>query len=174
MQKPTVFSPRRGAHEAAGRVRPPLRYAIDAAAGVIFVDLLSVKSPPAVITAMRDIRSDPAYRPTLGILIECCYLRGVPSAELIRELARACFTECRPEIGGLVAIVAASDTVYSAARFFAALTAAPRDRLRVFNHYSEAIAWLRPVPSPSGADQPWAPHASLLLDAARRARLAHP
>jgi hypothetical protein len=174
MQKPTVFLPSRATHEASGRARPPLRYTIDATAGVIFVDLLSVKSRLEVVAAMRDIRSDPAYRPDLGTLIECCYLRGVPTAELVRELAGACFGECRPEIGGPVAIVAASETVHSAARFFAALTAAPRDRLRVFNHFSQAIAWLRPKPSSSAADQPWAPQASLLLDAARRARLAHP
>ncbi|HSU95661.1 MAG TPA: hypothetical protein VLI40_00435 [Gemmatimonadaceae bacterium] len=136
----TVSSPHSGAREVSGRPRPALRYTIDVAAGIVFVDLLNVRYPGAVVAALRAIQDDPAYRQDFGILVECGYLVS-PTAEGIRELARACFRD-RAELAGAVAVVAAGQAVNAGARFFAMLTAAPRDRLRVFEVFGEAHAWL--------------------------------
>ena len=169
--QPTVFSPIR----ASGRPRPPLRYTIDATAGVVLVDLLYIQDSAAVVAAIRGIRDDSAYRPEFGTLLECCYLRGVPTSEGIRELARACFAGCRPELAGRVAIVAAGQASNAGARFFAILTGASRDRLRVFGVFGEALAWLCPQSDKISvlSESSWAARAGILHDAARRARLAH-
>ena len=168
----TVSSPDSGAPEPSGRSRPALRYTIDVAAGIVFVELLNVRYPGAVVAALRAIQDDPAYRQDFGILVECGYL-FVPTAEGIRELARACFRD-RTELAGPVAIVAARQAVNAGARFFAMLTAAPRDRLRVFEVFSEAQTWLYLRRSEIGlsGDPAWAARASLLDGAARIARLA--
>jgi len=171
--QPIVLSPSRGPRDTAGRPRPPLRYTIDAAAGVVFVDLLYIQHPAAVVAGIRAIRHDSAYRPEFGTLLECCYLRGVPTSEGIRELARACFAGCRPELASRVAIVAAGQASNAGARFFAILTGAPREQLRVFGVFSEALAWLCPQSADVAAtrEPSWAARAGLLHDAARRARL---
>jgi hypothetical protein len=168
----TVSSPNTGARETSGRPRPALRYTIDAAAGIVFVDLLSLRYPAVVVAALRAIPDDPAYRQDFGILIDCCYL-FVPTAEGIRELARACFRD-RVELAGSVAVVATGHGANAGARFFATLTAAPRDRLRVFDVFAEAQAWLclRRSEIQLLGETGSAARATLLHDAARITRLA--
>ncbi len=167
----TVSSSNSGARDVSGRPRPALRYTIDVAAGIVFVDLLNVRYPGAVVAALRAIQDDPAYRQDFGILIDCSYLFA-PTTEGIRELARSCFRD-RAELAGSVAIVAAGHAVNSGARFFAMLTGAPRDRLRVFDVFAEARDWLCLRRSERGLSaEAWAARAGMLNDAARIARLA--
>jgi hypothetical protein len=140
---------------AAVPVAPPLRYTIDADAGFLVVELLSITDGPALLEALREIRADPRFTAALDICIDCNRLRAIPSCDEVKELARICVAF--PRSGGARhwALIATWRPLYDAARFFATAVSAPRVTLRVFHAWSDARMWLattRPTPA-DGA--PW-------------------
>jgi hypothetical protein len=73
-----------------GPERWPIRYEIDVAAGLVIIEVLSIEDGPALLTALRGVRSDPLFRASFDVCVDCNTLRLIPSSDDVKRLARAC------------------------------------------------------------------------------------
>src|SRR5690349_14613545 len=148
--------------------RSPLRYTIDAAAQLIIIELLSIEDGAALLTALRDIRTDPDFCPSFDVCVDCNLLREIPSCEDVKRLARLC-VEC-PRSGSTSrwALVATWRPIYDAARFFATVVSAPNRTLRVFHAWSDVRVWLGTTMPPGREDVPWIGPSRALNELIRR------
>ena len=139
---------------AAVPVAPPLRYTIDADAGFLVVELLSIADGPALLEALREIRADPRFSASLDICIDCNTLRRIPSCEEVKQLARLCVGCARSDGASRCALIATWQPLHDAARLFSMAVSAPNVTLRVFEASSDARMWLattRPMPEDHAA-----------------------
>jgi hypothetical protein len=127
---------------AAGHENVPLHYVIDRAAAVVVVELRSITDGPALLGALRAIRSDPDFHSSLDVYVDCNTLRGIPSGDDVKRIARLCVTCPHSEAPSRWALIATWRPINEAARFFAAAIAAPNVALRVFETWSDARVWL--------------------------------
>jgi hypothetical protein len=149
---------------------PPLHYAIDAAAGLVVIELRSITDGLSLISALRAIRSDPQFRPSLNIFVDCNALRTIPSCEDVKQLARLCISCPHTGMPSRWALIATWRPINDAARFFATAIAAPNVALRVFDAWSDARLWCaatRPEPTP---DTPWIGPSRALNELMRRSK----
>jgi len=153
-----------------GPPSPPLRYTIDAAAGLIVIEVLSVDDAPALLSSLREIRTDLRFRSSLDICVDCNTLRGIPSCEQLKRLARLCVSCPHSEASSRWAIVATWRPINEAARFFATAISAPNVALRVFDAWSDAQVWLAATRPVSRQDVPWIGPSRALNELMRRAR----
>jgi hypothetical protein len=158
---------------AASPSSTPLHYAIDAAAGVVVIELRSITNCPALLEALRAIRSDPSFHASLDIYVDCNALRGIPSSEHVKQLARLCVSCPRTEAASRWALIATWRPINEAARFFATLIAAPNVALRVFEAWSDARVWLAATRPDTGIDTPWIGPSRALNELMRRSRAAN-
>jgi len=139
----------------AGSVISPLRYTIDGAAGLLVIELLSIEDGPALLAALREIRTDLRFRPSLDVCIDCNTLRGIPSCEDVKELARLCVACPRPQGLRHWAMIATWRPLNDAARFFSTAVSAPNVTLRVFDAWSDARLWLATMRSETPDTASW-------------------
>jgi len=151
-----------------GSSSSPLRYTIDAAAGLLIIEVLSVANASALLAALREIRTDPQFRPSLDVYVDCNTLEEIPSCEHVKHVARLCVTGPRAEIPQRCALIATWRPIHDAARFFATAVGAPSLVLRVFETWSDAEVWLattRPMPREA---MPWIGPSRALNELMRR------
>jgi hypothetical protein len=125
------------------RTRQPLLYSIDEALGVIFIDLLAVDDPAAVIQALQRVRLNPSFRRDLSVCVDCRYLSRAPEADEVRALAELWPRGATTDLSGRCAIVASPSWTYAATRAFAAFARARTGRVRMFRVWSDALLWLK-------------------------------
>ena len=154
----------------ANSPNPPLQYAIDAAAGLIVIELRSITDGLALLGALRAIRSDPQFRPSLDIFVDCNALRTIPSCEDVKALARLCISCPHTETPNRWALIATWRPINDAARFFATVIAAPNVALRVFDAWSDARLWLAATRPESTHDTPWIGPSRALNELMRRSK----
>jgi hypothetical protein len=140
---------------ASGPPGPPLEYAIDAAAGVVVIELRSIADGPALLAGLRELRSDPHFRPSLDLYVDCNALRRIPSGEDIKQLARLWVSCPRTSAAVRCALIATWRPLNEAARFFATAIAAPNVTLQVFEAWSDARLWLAATRVESATGDPW-------------------
>jgi hypothetical protein len=120
----------------------PLRYTIDPVAQLLAIELLSIDDGPALVAAFSQICIDPHFRPSYDVGVDCNTLRGIPSGEDVKRLARLCVACPRSNAPSHWALIAAWRPLNDAARFFATAVSAPNVTLRVFQAWSDARMWL--------------------------------
>jgi hypothetical protein len=134
---------------------PPLRYTIDATGGVLTIELLSIEDGPALLAAWREIRTDSQFCSSLDVCIDCNLLRGIPSCDDVKQLARLCVACPRSEAPSHWALIATWRPLHDAARFFATAVSAPNVTLRVFEALSDARLWLATMRPVTPEATPW-------------------
>jgi len=147
---------------------PPLRYAIDAAAGLLVIQVTSIADGPALLAALREIKTDPLFRPSLDVCVDCNTLRVIPTSEEIKELARLCVACPRSESKNRWVLIATWRPIYEAARFFATAVSAPNVILRVFEAWSDARVWLATTRAAALQATPWIGPSRALNELIRR------
>ena len=148
----------------------PLRYTIDRGAGLLVIEPLLIENPPALLAALRDIKADLRYRPSLDICVDCNSLRRVPSRDQLKCLARSCVAHPRAEAPSRWALVATWRPINEAARFFATAISAPNVALRVFETWSDAHVWLSAMRPASQQEVPWVGPSRALNELMQRSR----
>jgi len=138
-----------------GSESAPLRYEIDAAAGLLIVELLSIEDGPALLTALRDIKTDPRFRSSLDVCVDCNTLRGIPSCDDVKRLARVCVAFPHADVPRHWALIATWRPLYDAARFFSTAVSAPKVTLRVFHAWSDVRLWLATTKPPKAEETAW-------------------
>jgi len=120
----------------------PIGYHIDSAAGMLFIFGDGVITQTERLAAIRAWMSDKAFRPGLKTL--CDFSAAVSAPTLDELMSIAIFVEERArQIGRKkLAIVAATDKTFGAARQFKALTSTGPLDVNVFSNRREAAAWL--------------------------------
>lgn len=124
------------------RGQRPLTYSIDAALGVIFIDLLAVDDAASVVQAIQHIRLDPLFTRRLSAWVDCRYVTAAPSTQVIRALAELWPRSAARDLTGRCAIIASSAWAYRAAQTFVALSRVRISRVRVFGACTDALVWL--------------------------------
>ena len=138
-----------------GSQSSPLRYAIDSAAGLIVIELLSIEDGPALLAALRGIQADPEFRRSLDVCVDCNTLRVIPSCDEVKRLARIIVASPRSEAPSHWALIATWRPLHDAARFFSTAVSAPNMTLRVFDAWSDARMWLATTRPASEDGTPW-------------------
>jgi len=133
----------------------PLRYTIDGAAGLLVIELLSIKDGPALLSALGAIRMDPHFRSSLDVCIDCNTLRRIPSCDDVKELARLCVGCPRSDGPSRWALIATWRPLHDAARLFSMAVSAPNVTLRVFQAPSDARMWLSTTKPIADDRAPW-------------------
>jgi len=121
---------------------PALMYTIDDEQGVVFVELLELSDPRAVIRCITDLRRDPRFHVTYDIVVDCSHLARVPDRRLIERYARLSRKTVVGERRGRIAICASSGRTYGMARFFEMLSGVSSEYLCAFRTEQQAAAWL--------------------------------
>jgi len=119
-----------------------LLYSIDEALGVIFIDLLSLDDPPAVVQALQQVRLNSSFRRGLSVCVDCQCLSRAPNVGDVRALATLWPRGATSDLTGRCAIVMSSSWPYGSAQTFAAFAGARFDRVRVFEACADALLWL--------------------------------
>ena len=146
----------------------PLRYTIDADAELLVIEVLSIDDGPALLSSLRDIRTDPRFRRSLDVCVDCNALRGIPSCDDVKRLARACVACPRGESPGHWALIATWRPLHDAARLFATAVSAPNVTLRVFHAWSDARLWLATMRPATPHRAPWVGPSRALNDLMRQ------
>jgi hypothetical protein len=144
-----------GGAVATGFSSPALRYSIDGAAGFIVIEPLSIAKAPALLTALRAIKTDPQFRSTLDVCVDCNSLREIPTRHDIRRLARLCGLMNRADVPSRWALIATWRRIQDAAFLFAHALPASHVTSHVFLTWSDALVWLRSERPPAANDIPW-------------------
>ena len=134
---------------------PALQYSIDSIAGFLVIEPLSIATTPALLSALRTIKTDPLFRPGLDVCIDCNALREIPSPKDIKRLARLC-GGADPSCGlSRWALIATWRRIRDAACLFSDTVRTPSVTSHVFETWSDALVWLRSGRPPAANDMPW-------------------
>ena len=124
-----------------------MRYAIDSARRVLFIELLDVSDSVSTVRALERIDADAAFEPDIDAYVDCNHLNHLVTANDVQSMALLA-SHGTPGFDGRVAIVAPETRAFDSARLFIVLASLRTDRARVFRTRSEALTWLEVVPTP--------------------------
>lgn len=126
----------------SNRGKMPIRYTIDGARGLIWVEMKGDLTPEDVRSYRASLQVDPAYSPSMPRLIDSRGLLVIPSTRRIQALADA-IAGRGLGIRAQRAIVASSDAYFGMFRMLEMLTdARTSERYRVFRSKEDALLWL--------------------------------
>ena len=123
----------------------PVTYTIDKEAGLVRMTCSGVLTNEELVAGVERLHSDPARAPGMGSLVDCrCIdkLLVTPPGLQAAAALESVVVDPRQEPWA-VAIVAADDEVFWAARTYEVLRAGSPEKVRVFKDPLEAEGWLQ-------------------------------
>ena len=120
----------------------PISYAIDAARGIVRIEMTGAIGPADAVMFLERLAIEPALRPAMPQLVDFRRVQAPPTAAESESVANA-FARLKWRFeGARCAIVVADPLMYGAIRQFAALAARACVEVRPFLDADAAERWL--------------------------------
>lgn len=121
----------------------PITHHIDLEAGIIFVERSGTIASQDEQQALKRRLADPAYRPGLGLLVDCTGMDPADSTEVVRYLADQTARMAATLRCGPLAVLVATDIQYGMARMYQLMTEPQHPDTLVFRDREQALEWLK-------------------------------